>query len=77
MFPIWKVKKGNGSFITFDMGEKVTYKKKNGSECFTGSIHLWVYLCDWIVVNSGKIILQSENSEEQIISGLNSLKIKK
>jgi hypothetical protein len=68
--PIWQAKKGVGSFITFDMGEKVTQTKRNGSKSVTGKIHLWIYLCDWTILSNGKIIIQSDSSEDDIVKAI-------
>lgn len=61
-FPLspWDVKKGVGSFITFEFGERLTIKKNNES-IERGSIHLWIYLCDWEIFNLNKSILCSDN----------------
>ncbi|MBA3237994.1 MAG: hypothetical protein H0T62_06540 [Parachlamydiaceae bacterium] len=69
--PIWQVKKGHGSFLTFDMGEKISGNKKDGTIFYSGSIHLWIYMCDWKVLSNGKEILQSGDDDSTMNIALN------
>ncbi len=68
--PIWQAKKGNGSFLTFDMGDKVIRSKRNGTNYETGSIHLWIYLCDWKLAANGEVISRSNSTEGEIVAAL-------
>ncbi len=68
--PNWQVKKGIGSFLTFDMGERVTSKKRNGNIYYSGSIHLWIYLCEWTITRRSKILATSNASDNIIKSSL-------
>ncbi len=51
------MKKGHGSFLTFDMGEKISGNKKDGTIFYSGSIRLWIYMCDWKVISNDEEIL--------------------
>lgn len=65
-FPIiWQAKKGHGSFLTFDMGKKLEkrYELKPGSY-FKGSHHLWIYMCDWKLIDHDTVVLDSEHIME-------------
>jgi hypothetical protein len=74
--PIWQVERGHGSFLTFEMGEKNSGKRKDGTIFYSGSIHLWIYLCDWKVINNDKEILHSEADECTMNTVLNVFKNK-
>lgn len=64
--PIWQAKQGHGSFLTFDMGSKSVRKRPDGTEYIKGNIHLWIYLCDWVIEKDSKKLCFSESSHEQI-----------
>lgn len=66
--PIWQAKKGHGSFLTFDMGNKSIFKKPNGKEYAKGDIHLWIYQCEWVIWQKEKDLCHSESSNEEIDS---------
>ena len=68
--PIWQVKKGIGSFLTFDLGEKIEKKKRDATVFFSGSIHLWIYMCDWKILKKGKVVTQSSADEKEILESL-------
>jgi hypothetical protein len=44
--PCWAAKRGHGSFLTFDLGDRVTRVTKRGSR-EVGAFHLWVYMAEW------------------------------
>lgn len=71
--PIWQANKGHGSFLTFDMGKRLISKNKDGIEFFSGSTHLWIYLCDWKLTINNQIIAQNEYCANEIISALTCL----
>lgn len=74
ILPCWQVKRGYGTFLTLDMGERVSKQKKDGSKYLQGSVHLWIYLCDWIVLCEGVEIVSSETIDsEEITKNLNHL----
>ena len=64
--PIWQAKQGHGSFLTFDMGSKSIRKKPNGKEYAKGEIHLWIYLCDWVIKKENEDLCHSESTNEEI-----------
>lgn len=69
ILPCWQVKRGYGTFLTLDMGERVSKKKKDGSKYLQGSVHLWIYLCDWRVLCEAVEIASSETIDSEEISG--------
>ena len=69
--PIWQAQKGTGSFITFEMGEKAMLANKDGTPYLRGSVHLWIYLCDWEIRRQGKILAKSDGSDDEIASAVN------
>lgn len=76
--PVWQVQKGHGSFLTFDMGKKNSSKKKDGTFFESGSVHLWIYLCDWKVLKNGQEILHSESdpsTAEKVLNIFNNKEI--
>lgn len=64
--PIWNAEKGVGSFLTFDMGEKILKILPNGDPYYRGIIHLWIYLCKWEILIDGKLVLDGDASDEDI-----------
>lgn len=44
--PCWAARRGYGSFLTFDFGERKTRVTKTGSR-EVGAIHLWIYMARW------------------------------
>jgi hypothetical protein len=72
--PIWEAKKGDGSFLLFDMGQRVPKKHRNGTLFYSGAIHLWIYLCDWEVIHNGKLLAQSGENEDEITAALELMK---
>ncbi|MFW7382197.1 MAG: hypothetical protein ACOH5I_25575 [Oligoflexus sp.] len=74
--PVWQAKKGHGSFLTFDMGEKIerTYETKAGSY-LVGSEHLWIYMCQWKLLKGDRLLLDSQTIDgakdcEKILASL-------
>lgn len=68
--PIWQAKKGIGSFLTFDMGDRTVVTKKNGTTYDKGSIHLWIYLCDWEIRSEGHILAKSDSPDNDITNAV-------
>jgi hypothetical protein len=64
--PVWQAKKGVGSFLTFDMGKQIEKKKRDGTIYFQGSIHLWIYLCDWVIFLRGNEIADNNSEDSEI-----------
>jgi len=63
---VWQAKKGTGSFLTFDMGERVAIKRKDGTTFDRGSFHLWIYLCDWEISVNGNVLARSDAIDADI-----------
>lgn len=61
---VWNAKKGEGSFITFDMGKLVEIKRKNSKVPKGAQLHLWIYMCDWVLLKNGNVILTSDEISE-------------
>ena len=58
---ISNVKKGIGSFITFDVGEQ----SKTYLDGYP--MHIWIYLCDWRLFHNDKELLNcDEESNEKV-----------
>ncbi|MBF0223972.1 MAG: hypothetical protein HQK76_00830 [Desulfobacterales bacterium] len=77
--PSWNVKKGHGSFITFEFGKpfveigevfetsmpfKFTYQSRHSY--VHGEWHLWIYMCNWIVSYKDNEICHSESEDLEI-----------
>ncbi len=65
---IWSASKGVGSFLTFDMDEKVKEViKRKGQEktIYTGKVHLWIYLAEWKLYKNDLILLDSNSEDEK------------
>lgn len=45
-FPCWAARRGHGTFLNFEFGERKLMQTKSGPMEF-GDIHLWVYLSRW------------------------------
>ncbi len=58
---IWQARGGWGGFLTFDMGEKIKNPSTDDqAPPYRGSVHLWIYLCDWVLYREDEEILSSE-----------------
>ena len=67
---IWQVKKGVGSFVTFDMGKKLKRTTKNDKEVVSGSIHLWIYMCEWQYFKSQtNFVVTSDSIQDELELG--------
>lgn len=44
--PCWAARRGHGTFLTFDFGERRVVQTRRGSR-EVGAVHLWVYLAKW------------------------------
>ena len=67
---LWQIKKGHGSFVTMDFGDKIKKIRKDGSEYFSGQYHLWIYNCGWTLKKNEEIYLSSD-----LIDSDNSVKL--
>ena len=61
---IWEIKKGHGSFVTYEMGNKIEMKNKDSTKT-KGSIHLWLYLCDWSIYKNNVLLLDSNQIDSE------------
>lgn len=74
--PCWNVKKGHGSFLTFEFGEPhieigkvfesasaLGFKHKKRSIYVHGTWHLWIYMCDWHIFYNNREICHSESDD--------------
>jgi len=67
----WRVNQGWGSFVTLDFGEARREIMENGREILTGEWHLWVYCCEWEIIDqSAHLLVHSESSNAEIASVL-------
>ncbi len=67
----WRVNQGWGSFVTLDFGEARREIMENGREILTGEWHLWVYCCEWEIIDqSARLLVHNESSDEEIASVL-------
>ena len=72
--PTWGVKKGYGSFLTFEFGEPTLEVTEQQSlekglrrmAFVQGQWHLWIYCCHWRVLQDGKLLAESENENQAI-----------
>ena len=70
--PAWGVRRGYGSFLTFDFGKpELTVAERQSKErglrrdtYVYGQWHLWIYCCHWRVLEAGTQIAWSEDSKE-------------
>lgn len=53
--PVSNPRRGIGSFITFDLGELST-----GT-----NVHVWIYLCDWVVAKGGACVVSSNDLSKE------------
>jgi len=54
----WGVKRGLGSFLTFEFGPQM--------DGIHGKWHLWVYCCDWVVAVNGQCKGTSSDTSKEI-----------
>jgi len=59
--PLWNAKKGRGSFLIFEVGEKV---ERNG--VVQGEYSFWIYCCHWRLNNGDILAANSESPEKKI-----------
>jgi hypothetical protein len=65
----WQVRLGYGSFITMEFGKKIrdSWVLRGEQHSSTrGEWHLWVYQCDWKLIQRRKPILSSDDSRADI-----------
>lgn len=68
----WGVKQGHGSFLTFEFGQpkleiREHASKRRRSAYVQGHWHLWIYCCNWRVLQDGEQIAWSEDTPSQIL----------
>ena len=63
---VWRSVKGAGSFLTFDMGDVIEETRGKSSLSKRGDLHLWIYLCDWVLFHDGQEILNSAEEDNEI-----------
>lgn len=72
--PAWQVKKGHGSFLTLEFGEpslvfwkpREHRRSRNLRVIIRGDWHLWIYCCNWDIVQNGKHLAHNESDDETI-----------
>ncbi|NVD27313.1 hypothetical protein HUO14_05285 [Parasphingorhabdus flavimaris] len=72
--PAWGVKKGHGSFLTFEFGEpklevvesKLADGKFRRNAHVHGDWHLWIYCCNWRIFQLDEQIAWSESDDKLI-----------
>lgn len=68
--PAWNVKKGHGSFLTFEFGQPkliISERKSKKRDIFiSGEWHFWVYCCDWKYYFEEKLVAHNESSNKLI-----------
>lgn len=63
--PIWKVRKGHGSFLTFDF-QVLPAGEPEGAAAQTDPWHLWIYCCQWRLLIGERIAADSNAVGEDI-----------
>lgn len=88
--PAWLVKKGHGSFLTFEFGqpeltirepqlrpvassEKVRQLASRRLVTVSGDWHLWIYCCNWSIIQNGVELSHNESSDDVIDRATNRL----
>jgi hypothetical protein len=79
--PAWEVKRGYGSFLTFDFGEPRLklheWQAKEGglrrSAYVTGAWRLWIYCCNWKALDGNKQLASSEDTDDIISKAADSM----
>ena len=75
--PCWLAKRGHGSFITMEFGEPHLEVREpadaSSSETLRrrgiavhGDWHLWIYCCEWRILEEGRVIAHSESPDAEI-----------
>jgi hypothetical protein len=57
----WRARRGHGSFLTFDLGER--YSDDVGER---GEWHLWVYFGDWTLSDGAHVIATNCDDQQRI-----------
>jgi hypothetical protein len=60
----WSAKRGHGTFLTFEIGERLVEDTKRGPR-EVGAYHLWIYLAQWKIV-AGHNSADWDSSNEEI-----------
>lgn len=79
--PAWQVKQGHGSFLTLEFGEPRLEieepKERRGRRyrivTICGDWHLWIYCCDWEIIQDGVRFAHSESDDQTIERATNQL----
>jgi hypothetical protein len=72
--PAWGVKKGYGSFVTFEFGEPKLHVHERRLESgrlrryafVEGRWHVWIYCCHWRIFQDGEALAWSEDADDLI-----------
>jgi hypothetical protein len=57
----WRVRRGHGSFLTFDFGQRVL---RGGH--MQGQWRLWIYLSNWLLTRDGRALANSDSDHHVI-----------
>lgn len=71
--PLWGVKKGFGTFLTFEVGDLDYMRSKDGVD--HGKWHIWVRMAFWRVSFSGLVIVSAFMDIDEQTAGLMDSKI--
>ncbi len=61
---VWRVQQGYGSFLTVDVGKRVTVNGRKGQKIERGSMQVWVQYCRWSIRENGAVLLDSDAGGE-------------
>jgi hypothetical protein len=72
--PVWGVKQGHGSFLTFEFGEPtLEVRERQSAEkglrrltYVQGQSHLWIYCCHWRAMQDDEQLAWSEDTNDLI-----------
>lgn len=75
--PCWLARRGHGSFLTFEFGQPHLQIREpmvaSSSQLLRrrgisvhGEWHLWIYCCEWRILEDGRVIAHSEGSDGEI-----------
>ncbi|MCY7279428.1 MAG: hypothetical protein LH610_00760 [Sphingomonas bacterium] len=70
--PAWGVKRGHGSFLTFEFGEpSLVVEERQSAEkglrrstYVQGQSHLWIYCCHWRAMQDDQQLARSEDTND-------------
>ena len=52
----WSARRGHGTFITLDLGERQQHTTMTGGVVERGEYHLWLYMAKWQMVEESKSV---------------------